>query len=240
MNNPYCASYENVRKLYIDHTKALTREKYDEWVKKSSREQVKVQLDARKGEVIDGIWKIIRDTIKQTEFVEFLAALQLADFYFPNEEKSVCFELKRNVKPSDIKSFEELIKNIENDTYIDCEIKTADQKISFQIKRDYSDHTPNGFSLWLNEKVFIKKYGDMKGTSLVLYLGVPTDGSVVEIDKFYEEFTKNCTQHISFDKVLLLYNDKTSGHIVLHEFFPKHKRLLIESDLAMSRFRGDA
>jgi len=215
------------------------RNNFIKWSKVLSREELEEQLDTQKGGLIDETKKQIKATTKETEFVEFLAALQLADFYFPNEHKDICFELRRNTKPTDIKSFKDLTDNFENYTHVDCKIKNSNTEVSFQIKRDYSDHTPCGFALWLNEKVF-KKYSEMSGTTLVIFLGIPTDGSPVELDKLYEEFTKKCLSHISFDKVSLIYNDNTTGHIVLHELFPEHKRLMIETDLAMARMRGQA
>lgn len=238
MNNPYCASFEKMRDLYVTHMKAESRQNYDSWAMKLPRTEIKRQLDTQTGGLIDDIRNLIKKTTKQTEFVEFLAALQLADFYFPNESKDICFELRRNVKLEDIKSYEDLVDSFENNTHIDCEVRANSQSISFQIKRDYSDHTPKGFASWLNEKVF-KKYANMNGTSLVVFLGAPA-GTVIEIDKFYAEFSKECVPHITFDKVSLLYNDKTAGYMVLHEFYPNHKRLMIEVNLAMARFRGDA
>lgn len=238
MNNPFCVPFEKMRDLYVVHMNAQSRKNYDSWAMRVPRSEIKRQLDTQTGWVIDCIRNLIKTTTKQTEFVEFLAAIQLADFYFPNESKDICFELKRNVKPEDIKSYEDLIGSFESNTHIDCEVRAGKQTISFQIKRDYSDHTPNGFATWLNDKVF-KKYANMNGTSLVVFLGAPA-GTVIEIDKFYTEFTKECVPHITFDKVSLLYNDKTAGHVVLHEFYPNYKRLLIDVNLAMARFRGDA
>ncbi len=240
MNNPYYTSFENIRDLYVQYMKSKSRENYDGWAKKLPRAEIKRQLDTQKGVLIDSIRGFIKSMTKQTEFVEFIAALQLADFYFPNTNKDICFELKRNTKPEDIKSYQDLIENIESGTYVDCEVRSSRQIISFQIKRDYSDHTPTGFATWLNKKVFIKKYGDMSGTTLVIFLRAPTDNSMIEIDKFYSEFTKICTGKIFFDKVCLLYHDGGSKQMVLHEFHPKNHRLLIDRDLAMARIRGDA
>lgn len=238
MNNPFCASFEEVRDLYVTHMKAESRKNYDESTSNLTRAEIKNQLDTQKGGLIDGIRNLIKKMTKQTEFVEFLAALQLADFYFPNENKNICFEIKRSVNPKDIRTYEDLTGSFESYTHIDCQVRNADRTISFQIKRDYSDHTPKGFSIWLNEKVF-KKYAEMSGTALVIFLGVPKDNRVVELNKYYEEFVKNCTEHISFDSVSILYNDNDSGHIVLHELFPNHKRTMIDANLAMARFRGD-
>lgn len=239
MNNPYCASFETVRDLYVQHMKSRSRENYDDWAKKLPRAEIKKQLDTQRGGLIDGIRNLIKSITEQTEFVEFLAVLQLADFYFPNANKDICFELKRNTRREEIKTYQNLVNNFESSTHIDCEVRSEGKKISFQIKRDYSDHTPLGFSTWLNEKVF-KRYGDMSGTTLVVFLGAPADNSVIEIDKFYSEFSKNCLGNNSFDKVCLLYHDGGSKHIVLHEFHPRHHRSLIDRDLAMARFRGDA
>jgi hypothetical protein len=206
---------------------------------KLTREEIKEQLDTQKGGMIDGIRDLIKKTTKPSEFSEFLAALQLADFYFPNESKEICFEIKRSVKPETIKTYEDLIGSFEDDTHIDCEARGANSRVSFQIKRDGSDRTPEGFATWLNEKVF-KKYGNMSGTALVIFLGVPKDNRVVALDKYYEEFTKHCTGNVSFDSVSITYNDNDSGHVVLHEFFPNHNRKMIDANLAMARFRGDA
>lgn len=239
MNNPYCASFEEVRDLYVTYMKAQSRKNYDAWAAKLTRKEIREQLDTQQGGMIDGIRDLITKTTKKSEFVEFLAAIQLADFYFPNESKSICFEIKRSVKPESIKTYEDLIGSFEDYTHIDCQVRGANKTISFQIKRDYSDRTPEGFATWLNEKVF-KKYAEMSGTALVVFLGVPQDNRVVALDKYYEEFVKNCTEHISFDSVSVLYNDKDSGHVVLHELFPNHKRTMIDANLAMARLRGDA
>lgn len=239
MNNPYCRPFKTVRDLYVQYMKEKSREDFDDWAKKLSREEIKQQLDAKKGSMVDKIWERVRSITRKTEFVEFLASLQLADFYFPNEKKTICFELKRNVRPEEIKTYEGLINSLESNTHIDCQIKNATQTISFQIKRDGSDNGPAGFATWLKEKV-LKKYSNMVGTSLVIFLGVPKDGSGVDLAKFYAEFMKICSGHISFDKISLLYNDKTAGNVVLHEFYPNHKRVMIKSDLAMARFRGEA
>ena len=239
MNNPYCASFEEMCDLYVTYVKTQSRKDYDAWATKLTRKEIKEQLDTQKGGMIDGIRDLIKRTTKKSEFVEFFAAIQLADFYFPNESKSICFEIKRSVKPERIKTYEDLISSFEDYTHIDCEVRGKNRTISFQIKRDYSDHTPEGFAMWLNQKVF-KKYAEMSGTALVVFLGVPQDNRVVALDKYYEEFIKNCLENTSFDSVSILYNDNDKGHIVLHELYPNHKRTMIEANLAMARFRGDA
>ena len=238
MNNPYCASFEEVRDLYVTYMEAEARKNYDEGTNGLTREEIKKQLDTQTGRLIEGIRNFIKKMTTQTEFVEFIAALQLADFYFPNENKDICFEIKRGVKPESIKTYGDLTGSFEDYTHIDCEVRATNNSISFQIKRDGSDRTPVGFATWLNAKIF-KKYGEMSGTALVVFLGVPKDNRVVALDKYYEEFTKNCVDNISFDSVSILYNDNDSGHLVLHELFPKHKRTMIEANLAMARIKGE-
>ena len=239
LNNPFCASFEDVRQLYIEHTKLHTWERFLHWTRIFSREQIKDQLDKQKGEIIDDIDKYVKTTMKKTEFVEFAAALQLADFYFPNEQKQICFDLKRNVDPKKIKFFEDLINSFEDNTHIDCLVQTSNQKLSFQIKRDYSDHTPEGFADWVNKKVFAK-YGNMSGTSLVIFLRAPSDESPIDLNKLYTLFIDGCSRKNTFDKVSILYHDKAEGYFTLHELLPEHKRVQIPTKLALARLRGDA
>lgn len=54
MNNPYCASFEKVRDLYVTHMKAKSRENYDEWAAVLPRVEIKRQLDTQTGGLIDG------------------------------------------------------------------------------------------------------------------------------------------------------------------------------------------
>lgn len=238
MTNPYCASYDEVRNLYVEYMIRSAFARFKNWDKKFTREEVKAMLDKGSGSVVDEMKDFISQTTKKAEFSEFLAAISLADFYFPNEPKQICFEIKRSVKSADIKTYEDLIGSFEDYTHVDCLVKTASQQISFQVKRDGSNLTPEGFAAWLNEKVF-KKYGDMKGTSLIVYLGVPKDGTSVDIGKYFKEFDKQCVDKVTFDNVSLFYNDLTTGMIVLHEFFPKHSRKLIDARVAMARLRGE-
>lgn len=240
MNNPYCDTFENVRALYIDHQKRLARARFDFWARMFPRHRIKEQLDTQSGTIIDDIKSIIRKAVGKTEFVEFLMALQMADFYFPNQEKQVCFDLKRGVDPKTIKTYQDLIESFEDYTHVDCLVRSGKESISFQVKRYRGDNTPEAFISWLNERV-LKHYGNMSGTSLVIVLQ-PAGGSApaFALDKVYEAFVRDAQANVSFDRVSMIYNDGGKKYMVLHELFPKHHRKMIDLDLALARMRGDA
>lgn len=238
MNNPYCAPYEKVRDLYVNYMLRTSLEQWNEWSGAVGKEELKRQLDDKKGVFLDAIRAKIGEITKKSEFTEFLAALELSDFYFPNAEKEICFELRADVKPADIKTYEQLISAFEDNTHVDCLVRSAGEEKAIQVKRDGSDKTPKGFAIWIRDKI-LAKYGDMKGTSLVVFLGVPKDGTQVELDKYYKEFMKACPT-TSFDSISIMYNSSAEHSVVLHEFLPNHKRFLIDNDLAMARLRGEA
>ncbi len=240
MNNPYTASFEDIRSLYTDYHGRKTRERFDKWKQTLSREEIEKQLDEKSGAVMEEINAVIKEEARRSEAVEFVCALQLADFYFPNSEKEVSFELRRDVDPGAIKTFEDLLASFDDHTHIDCLVRSGDSEISFQLKRYRGDNTPEAFVEWLNTRV-LKHYGKMNGTSLVVLLqSGDTQGAPLALDKLYDLFVKDALPNVSFDVVSLMYNDASSGYMALHELHPKHRRRLIELDLMLARMRGDA
>src|SRR3989338_2976407 len=240
MNNHYTASFEDIRPLPIDYQQRKPRERFEAWKQTLTHEQIQEQLDNESGEIVDEINGAAADVAQKTEFVEFIVALQLADFYFPNKQKGVSFDMRRGVDPGTITTFEELVGSFEDYTHVDCLVRSGESEISFQVKRYRGDNTPDAFVEWLNTAV-LKHYGKMNGTSLVILLQPVSDGrGPLALDKLYEVFIREALPNGSFDGISLMYNDAESGHMVLHELHPRHHRKLVELNLALARMRGDA
>ncbi len=64
MNNPYCASFEKVRDLYVTHMKAQSRKNYDSWATKLPRTEIKRQLDTQTGGLIEGLLVFNRNCVR--------------------------------------------------------------------------------------------------------------------------------------------------------------------------------
>lgn len=236
MNNPYCASYEHTLSLFSDKQKQRTYLRLSHLLKKYTRTQIEEQLAQNKGEAVDGNIEDLRPEIHKNEFTEYLLALQLADFYFPNEDKQICFELKRGVDPESIRTYDDLIRSFDDHTHIDCAVTSANKVTSFQIKRYRGDNTHEAFIDWLNIKVLMA-YGNMNKTSLIVLMQTDSVTGTMAMDKLFEKFQKEAQNNVTFDEVAVLYNDGKAGYLTLHYLYPKHRRVLISMDLALKRLK---
>lgn len=209
-------------------------------LEKLNRGEIAKQLNDGAGEVINAVNAESKSFTHRTENVEIIKALQLSDFYFPNNETEICFAMRRNVDPKNVKSYEDLVLGFENATHIDCLIKSKSKSLAFQIKRypqEYMAHTNEIFLKWI-EDIF-SHYGNMKGTilSVILQPAEPYNKNDFNFSKLAISLSK-IQEKITFDEVVLTYND-ANKYVVLHKIFPEHKRLLIPLYWALKRFRGE-
>lgn len=239
MNNPYCASYESLRSLLLIRQRKLLADRLRHWLTVFSYEEIEEQVSKGLGKVVDESMALSQADAKKSETTELLSALQLADFYFPNKDKKVCFDLRQKVNPALIQDCDDLMNAFEDHTHIDFIVRATKKELSFQLKRYRLDHDHKIFIAWLKEKV-IRHYGDMSGTRLVILLQSYNGTSkVLAVDKLYEMFVQEVRQSVTFDEIFLMYNDAVSGYVVLHQLFPLHKRKLIPTDWMLRRFRGE-
>ena len=177
---------------------------------------------------------------KLTANVEILQALGLADFYWPHSLTEIAFELKTDVTPSSIRSYDDLVAGMETKTHVDCQISGDGQTRSFQIKRhpqQYLDQTNEAFLEWLTKKVF-RGYGDMRGTILAVSLLPAVGFAQCPLD--FAALAKSLVdlkQTITFDEVVLCWNEQ-NRYMKLHRVYPTHKRFLVPRDHYLNRLKG--
>ncbi|MDP3725445.1 MAG: hypothetical protein Q8R20_03195 [Nanoarchaeota archaeon] len=240
MENPFCISRKGLRDLLGLSRRNFVRNLFYKCLEKFSREEIEKQLNTQTGELMDAINTESELSVRKTENAEVITALQLSDFYFPDDETEICFAMRRNVDTNNVKSYEGLVSGFENATHIDCLIKLANKGISFQIKRypeRHLPHTNEAFVDWF--KNVLSHYGNMKGTilSVTLQPAEPFNKNSFNFSELAISLSE-MREIITFDEVALVYND-ANEYVVLHKIFPKHKRLLVPLYWALKRFRGE-
>lgn len=240
MSNIYTASRADLRKLFVDSRKEKVRENYKRLLKAFSRQELEQQLDKGEGEIVDSVNEIAATSAPNNANVEVFTALGLADFYYPDTEAEIAFEISDKVDPTSITTYEELTSAFETDTPVDCRVFSGDETLNFQIKRYPHPHlefAPKAIVSWF-EKV-IGHYGDMSDTKLCILLQPSGDykEGVLDIGKVITGI-QALSEKISFNEVMFTYNEGMQ-HMVLHKVHPETKRLLVPLDWALARMRGD-
>jgi hypothetical protein len=242
MDNPFRTSRQNLQVLFSEPIRRFTAENFDRLLETYTRSEIERQIASGIGPIIDQVGAHTAVQAANNSNVEIMTALSLSDFYWPHSETEIAFELRRNVVPASITSYERLIAGIENNTHIDCQITADNVARSFQIKRypfSRLGNTNASFLRWLNESV-IQRYGNMAGTILVVIL--QPDGTPEQTPLNPGELATSLagmTDQITFDEVALTYNDR-GQYFVLHKLYPEHRRLLVPLDLGLRRLRGEA
>lgn len=241
MENPFCSSRERVLRLFLASRRSFARNLFLKFLKKCGRKEIAKQLNNEAGEIVDAINSESNVSARKTENVEVMTALQLSDFYFPHNETEICFAMRRNIDINRVQSYEDLVSGFENATHVDCSIRSADKHLSFQIKRypqEYLLHTNEAFLDWFRNDV-ISHYGNMKGTILSIILQPNVFEETALHFSSLASSLEEMKDIITFDEVVLIYNDHKKQLLALHEIFPEHKRKVIPLDWALKRFRGE-
>lgn len=245
MNNPYSASRDEMRALFVASRKAFAESALNAAYQKYPLADVQAQVAASFGPIVDEINKETNRFARETENVEFVTALGLSDFYFgPDVQTQVSFEMRRDFQRDVTLSYESLIAGIESATHIDCAIAANGQSLAFQIKRypqAHLDHTNEALLSYLDNDVF-PHYPNMQGTILVILLQpnsppAPTAFRFPELSAALLDGSRT----ITFDEVALSYTDIVNGSpfAVLHKLYPLDSRQEISLDIMLKRFRGE-
>lgn len=129
----------------------------------------------------------------------------MADFYWPQSDTEISFELRNSVQPDTISTYEELVAGIENDTHVDCRVAGDGEAKDFQIKRYPLAHlgdTNEAFLEWFENSV-LDHYGEMTGTTLVVIL--QPDGRPEQFPLNLAELAESIAgmaDRITFDEVV--------------------------------------
>jgi hypothetical protein len=159
---------------------------------------------------------------KKTENVEIMLAFQLAAFYFPDDDAELCFMMRRDFSPASASSYDAIVAGIENDTAIDCTIKSDGREFNFQIKRcpqDYIVLTRDSLTAYIKKAV--AGYGDMRGTILILLLQPNTEAANNLSFKQVHEDMAAMKDTISFDEIDFVFNDRNQN-IRWQQVFPQY------------------
>mgnify|MGYP001578198932 CR=1 FL=1 len=221
MRNPFCISKNKLKKLIEIKTQERLFTQIKKFKGSFALEEMFEQMENGSGIFDDSM---IADTTKftsKTENVEAFLAIDLSDFYFPNEESEICFEMKSGFSiPVEI-DYDTLIKEIECDTHIDCSVRSKGKVFNFQIKRypqAHLEHTTESLTKYIKETV--NGYGNMAGSILIILLQ-PNTETPSEIN--FKEIHKNIMSikdKISFEEINFLFNDKNQ-YIMWHQVFPE-------------------
>lgn len=154
-------------------------------------------------------------------------ALTLADFYFPDSDPSICFEMKRGFNQDGINTHHELIENLESDTEIDFKIKDEEKEFDFQLKQ-----YPEKFKEWSVEKVikYINdsilpsyKYNSESNKDLIIVIVIKPEpkSNFKEVEDFDEIHKYLAKQNIKLKEINFLYN-RNNEHMVWYQVFPEN------------------
>ena len=120
-------------------------------------------------------------------------------------------------------SYDDIEKNINGDTYIDCSIKSNEKQFNFQIKR-----YPQSSHAYTNEAInnYIEKtidsYGNMKGAILIILLQPNSESQDdFSFEKIYE-YMLTIKKKVSFDEINFIFN-AMNRKISLLQIFPNYK-----------------
>ena len=208
MENGYCIPKNDLYALLEQRQKAMLNRVMAQFPRLTSQEMV-AQMEREEGEFNEAVKAERLAFAKKTSNVEIVLAFQLADFYFPDLNPEICFEMRRGFSANNDVSYDSVVAGIENDTAIDCAIRADGRGFNFQIKRypqEYLAHTREAIAAYI--KKTLTGYGDMKGAILVLLLQPNTEApNDLNFRQVHEDMLA-MEDKISFDEIDLVFNNR--------------------------------
>ncbi len=209
MENEFCISKTNFNNLLMRDREAMLKRVMGRFAETMTLQEMATQMERGEGAFDDAIKAEHAKFSNKTENVEIIVALQLADFYFPDINAELCFEMRRDFSP-DSAVYDSIVAGIESDTAIDCSVKAEGRQFNFQIKRCPQEHLPHTrVALTGYIKKTLAHYGDMKGTRLVLLLQPNTEAQNTELSfKQVNEDMLAIKDKITFDEIVFVFNNQ--------------------------------
>jgi len=219
MNNRYCISNTLLKELWSRKNRNRLNNQILKFENLSLSEMT-TQMENDEGAFYEAMTEDTNKFSAITQNAEILLATDLSEFYFPKIETEICFEMKRNFSAPPNISYDEITANIENDTYIDCSIKSNEKQFDFQIKRyaqKYFLFTSEAMSEFIIK--VIRGYGDMSKTILIVLL--QPDKEPKDHFDFKEIHDNICAikNEISFEEINFVFNDEYQ-HLIWWQIFP--------------------
>lgn len=206
-----------------------------------TREEMIAQVERERGSFADAIKGEANRFANKTDNVEAMMAIWLTDFYFPNLNPKICFEMKNDFSPNKATAYDVFLGGIEKNTVIDCSIKGNVRQFNFQIKRYPQEYLP-----LTNEAVagYIKKtiatYGSMKGIILIILLQPNTETPNDFSFRRAHEDLLAIKDNVTFDEINFIFNERLQI-MRWQQIFPQYgyadRPLILLSDFQKARQR---
>jgi hypothetical protein len=225
MNNPACIQKQDLlRMFWHDSTQSRLAALLEKFGDRFSLQEIHDQMQSGEGEVGEYFKNELKRFSTVTINDEVANALTLSDFYFPDAESSICFEMRSDFQGGCINDFKELADNVETATDIDFRIRNPDQIYDFQLKQypeEYKEWSVERVLTYIEESV-ISKYSkdENKGLSIVITIKPTQLSNFKETEDFKQLHELLKDKEIALEEICFLYN-RNNEHMVWYQVFPK-------------------
>lgn len=184
------------------------------------------QFCAETGDVWEYQKKYFEKFSMKTENNELAHAITLADFYFPDSNPTICFEMKRGFRKKDVGTCEELIKNMESCTEVDCIVKDDSREFRFQLKQypeKYKEWGVNEVIRYLDDEILTEsKYNNKSNKDLIIVIHIqPERVSRFKESKDFSDIHKHLmSKDIKLLEINFLYN-RNCESMIWYQVFPQ-------------------
>lgn len=226
MNNQLCIDKKRLIELFlVSNAKKTLNSALQKFWGRFSLVEIYEQMKAEKGEVEEYYKGELKKFSGKNINNEFSNAITLAEFYFPNSNPLICFEMKSDFIKKDVETCQELAENIESYTDVDCLIKDQNEGFKFQLKQypeEYKEWSPAKVIEYLEKSVISeKKYNNEANKDLIIAITIKPErqSNFREEQDFQEihEYLKG--ENIKLKEINFLYN-RNNESMIWFQVFP--------------------
>lgn len=228
MHNPFCISKDQLIQIFWGQS---TDERLGKLLEKFSSRyslfEMYQQIRTERGEVGEYFKKELESFSKKTAHEEITHAITLADFYFPDSNPVICFEMKHDFAKKEVRSLNEIIENIESDTEIDCLIKDNKKEFKFQLKQypeKYKDWSPNKVIEYLDGSILPEgKYNNDSNSDLNVVIAIKPklQSEFAEVRDFNKIHEHLISKNVKLREINFIYN-RNMEHMVWYQVYPEN------------------
>lgn len=237
MSVKFCIPKNVLYELYLKKQKGRVFSVLEKFGNNFSGQEIINQVKNDTGEVGTFVQKDTDKLTNKTENTEILMAFDLADFYFGLETNpEICFDMRNDFKSESVRSYDNLVSQIESYTDIDCSIKDSEQSFDFQIKRfpqKYLEHNNETVIKYFEEDVF-PHYTKNNNMILAVLLQPHPPFSDSDLDfKILNQYLVSIKEKINFSEIIFVFNinnEKLALSRVYPDYVSSTKPLELLSD----------
>lgn len=227
LQNQFCISKNNLIQLFWKQT---TEERLNNVLEKFSSQysilEMSEQIKTETGEVGEYFKTEMKKFRTKTENVEIAHAITLADFYFPEADPFICFEMKSGFKKDHVDTYKELFENMDHDTEIDVLIKKDNQQFKFQLKQypeEYKDWSVIKVIEYLDNSILpTSQYNNDSNRDLIIAIYIqPKLNTQINISQDFKKIHQHLVaKEIKLLEINFLFNLNIE-FMVWHQVFPQ-------------------